>query len=358
VIRRSDFIPDRIWVYRGQGSSLYPLCRTEDPDAWAGIADSDDAIVTQVDYGDPTDGGTGTFPTSSSSAPEVMEIMLGLLDVQKGMAVLEIGAGTGFNAALIAERATPGRVTTIEVDPTVANHARTALARTALPVTVVTGDGTLGYPPDAPYDRIMCTASVRHVPYTWIEQSKPGGNIVLPLVGGFARQAFLLLTVEDDGTASGQFHGGASFMRLRNQQDDTPLWQVVNLASAESYDEEPDDVHISMTEACPTEPFIDANAGFAVGLLLPGWVAKRRIRDGVTLLSHRPSGSWASVVPCEDEHRVYHQGPRRLWEDLETAFRWWVDAGRPDRARFGLTVTPAGQSFWLDSPDNQLAPIG
>ena len=80
--------------------------------------------------------------------------------------------------------------------------------------------------------------------------------------------------------------------------------------------------------------------------------------DGIVLLSQGASGSWATIIPGGDEHKVYYQGPRRLWEDLDAAYRWWLDAGRPEHTRVGLTVTPAGQEFWLDRPNNVLPPIG
>jgi hypothetical protein len=48
---------------------------------------------------------------------------------------------------------------------------------------------------------------------------------------------------------------------------------------------------------------------------------------------------------------VRHVGPRRLWDELEAAYRWWTDAGRPEHTRFGVTVSRDGQTFWLDSPD-------
>ncbi len=329
---------------------MFPLDRAEDPERWLELVNSDEAIVTQVDDGELEDG-KGMIPTSSSSAPVTMNEMLDLLDVGEGMNVLEIGAGTGYNAALMAEKAAPGRVTTIEVDPTIAEHARKALGKTGLPVTVVTGEGTLGYAENATYDRVMCTAGALRVPYAWVEQTRPGGRIVLPVVGGLGRGAFACLDVGGDGSARGRFHGGASFMRLRNQRDARGLWRVFSPDSAAYYDEDPDDVQVTTTRAYHPEPFTDFEAGFALGARLPGWVAGRRVMDGLLLLSHSASGSWATVVPGEGEHRVYHEGPRRLWEEFEAAYQWWTDAGKPDHTRFGLTVTAEGQEFWLDTPD-------
>ncbi len=355
-VNRADFIPDVIWTYDEDGWAI-PVNRHDNPRKWHGLVDSESWVITQVDDGKLPDG-KGLIPTSSSSALDVMALMLNLLDVQTGMNVLEIGAGTGYNAALIAQQVTPGRVTTIEVDEEIAEHARRALHRTGLPVSVITGDGAVGYPDNAPYQRIICTASALHVPYAWVEQTQPGGKIVLPFVGGFGRGAFLGLTTEKDGCAHGRFHDGASFMRLRNQRDDKPLWRVFSPESAAYYDEDLGDISVTTTRSLHTEPFTEFAAAFALGLLLPGWNVGLRPLDGVVLLSHAASGSWATILPGDDEHRVYHQGPRRLWEDLDAAYRWWLDLDRPDNTRFGLTVTPTGQAPWLDSPGNTLAPIG
>jgi protein-L-isoaspartate(D-aspartate) O-methyltransferase len=348
-VNRADFIPDVVWTRRDDGWAV-PINRTQDPERWQDLVSSNDGVITQVDDGHLQEG-KGVVPTSSSSALDTMAHMLELLDAHAGMNVLEVGAGTGYNAALIAQQVAPGRVTTVEIDEEVAEHARGALGRTGLPVTVIAGDGTFGHPGGAPYDRVMCTASAFRVPYAWVEQCRPGGKIVLPLVGTFRRGVFLRLTVNDDGTASGRFHGAASFMRLRNQRDpvsDAKLWNL-------------DNVKIETTDAYHPEPFDELDAAIAMSSRLQGWATGFRPEDSGLILrmSHYPSGSWATVFPAPDgPHRVAYEGPRRLWEDLDVAWRWWLDAGRPDHTRFGLAVTPLGQTFWLDDPGNTLASIG
>jgi protein-L-isoaspartate O-methyltransferase len=349
-MNRADFIPSVIWTYQPNGSGPVPVNRADEPERWQALIQTEEAIVTQVDDGEPRDG-HGQHPTSSSSGLKVMTLMLDLLDAQPGMNVLEIGAGTGYNAALIAEAVNPGHVTTMEIDPSVARHARSALRRVDLPVTVVTGDGAIGYPPGAPYDRVICTASAVQVPYAWVQEARPGARIVLPFVGSFRQGPFLCLTVHDDATASGYFHRGAAFMRLRNQRDPESLARTWDLEPARS----------TTTRAYHLEPFTDFNAAFAVSTRLPKWRAGARpTTDGlVFLLSDYSTGSWAAVFPAHDgRHRVAYEGPRQLWRDLDTAYRWWIDSGRPSASRFGLTVTPLGQRFWLDNPDNVLPAIG
>jgi protein-L-isoaspartate O-methyltransferase len=348
ALNRDEFVPETIWVHREDGW-MVPLHRAEDPERWLNLVNSGEAIATQVDDGTDKYDGKGIFPTSSSSAPWLVEKMLDLLDVHKGMNVLEIGAGTGYNAALLAGKAAPGRVTTIEVDPGVAEHARTALARTGLPVTVITGDGALGHPECAPFDRVIATAGTFTIPYAWVEQTRPNGRIVLPLAGSFQSGTLLSLTVGDDGTARGRFHGEAAFMYLRDQRPAKALWRVWNQEGAQ----------FTTTHAYSYEPFTEFEAGFALGIRLPGWVTRGRRDDddGILLMSHFASGSWAVVTfSPTGEHKVACDGPRRLWEELEAAYQWWTDAGRPDHTRFGVTVTSEGQTFWLDTPDQVVSP--
>lgn len=119
---------------------------------------------------------------SSSSQPSIMAVMLEQLEVAPGQRVLEIGAGTGYNAALLRHLVGPdGRVTTIDVDPELARRARRALRRGGFSAKVVAGDGRHGFAEGAPYDRIIVTASADEIPNAWLDQLRPGGRLQLPL---------------------------------------------------------------------------------------------------------------------------------------------------------------------------------
>ncbi len=144
--------------------------------------------------------------------------MINELDLSSGMRVLEIGTGTGYNAAVLAYLLGAQNVISVEIDPEVAEEARKALAKIGYSPTVVTGDGEDGYMRCAPYDRIMVTAAAHTVPYAWVEQTRPGGMILVPWAPTVHPDAPLLrLTVRDDGTADGRFIAKAGFMPLRAQ---------------------------------------------------------------------------------------------------------------------------------------------
>jgi protein-L-isoaspartate(D-aspartate) O-methyltransferase len=133
----------------------------------------DEAILTKARAG---------RPLSSSSQPAMMAPMLEQLDIEQGMHVLEIGAGTGYNAALLSLLVgTSGRVVSVEVDPEIASDARRALHEGGYEVDVVHGDGRLGFALEAPYDRIIVTASTDALAPAWHEQLRAGGLLEVPL---------------------------------------------------------------------------------------------------------------------------------------------------------------------------------
>ncbi|GAA2250220.1 methyltransferase domain-containing protein [Streptomyces indiaensis] len=148
---------------------------------------------------------------SSSSQPSLMADMLAALEVRDGHTVLEIGAGTGYNAALLAHRLGDDNVTTVDLDPEITESARRHLAAAGYHPVVVTGDGARGVPERAPFDRIIATCALGGVPRAWVAQSRPGGRILVPLATGL-----VLLTVSGTGHAEGRFlHTPAYFVPLR-----------------------------------------------------------------------------------------------------------------------------------------------
>ncbi|MEE4541354.1 methyltransferase, FxLD system [Streptomyces sp. V4-01] len=120
---------------------------------------------------------------SSASSPSMVATMLEQLDVQPGHRVLEIGAATGINAALLAELVGPtGSVVTIELDDDLAAGARTGLAAAGYDqVEVICGDGALGDPSGKTFDRIIVTAGAWDISAAWWQQLTVDGRLVVPL---------------------------------------------------------------------------------------------------------------------------------------------------------------------------------
>jgi len=188
--------------------------------------------------------------------------MLDALDVHDGQQVLEIGTGTGYSAALLAHRLGEQQVTSIEVDPVLTAQARNSLQAAGYHPTVVCADGVAGWPDTAPYDRVICTAAViaGRLPYSWVQQTRPGGLILTPWGTAYCNGALLLLTVHDDHTATGRFVGNAAFMRLRTQR--TPFGHVGrlgDLVDASAVE--------SVTDLSPDQA-ATGEGGFSVGLHL------------------------------------------------------------------------------------------
>jgi protein-L-isoaspartate(D-aspartate) O-methyltransferase len=144
--------------------------------------------------------------TATISQPRVVAIMLALLDVHPGHRVLDVGTGSGWHAALLAELG--GRVWSVERDPVLAARAAQRLAPAG--VTVVEGDGSRGLPDAAPFDRVNVAASAAgDVPPALLEQLAPGGRIVVP-VG----ERLVLLSRAADGTLERRDAGGVRFVPL------------------------------------------------------------------------------------------------------------------------------------------------
>ena len=131
------------------------------------------------------------------SQPYIVALMTELLGLKGGERVLEIGTGSGYQAAVLAEIA--GQVYTIEILEPLATSAKKRLAGMGYKnITVRCGDGYKGWKEHAPFDAIIVTAAPDHVPQPLVDQLKPGGKMVIP-VGNFL-QELKVLTKKSDGT--------------------------------------------------------------------------------------------------------------------------------------------------------------
>jgi protein-L-isoaspartate(D-aspartate) O-methyltransferase len=331
----------------------------------------DDAIVTKRD-------GDG-MPTSSSSQPTIMAIMLDQLGVAPGHRVLEIGAGTGYNAALLAQLVGPdGEVISIDIDEDVVERARAGLAAAGPGyerVTVVCDDGARGHPPRAPYDRIIATVGVWDLSPAWLDQLAPGGRIVVPLDlhGAQVSVAF------ERGDAGWESRSAVpcGFMRLRGEMAGpgqiVPIQRspsVLALVVPDDREVDADALRAALAgppHAIATGVRVRADESGALGT----WLAVVEPRscvlsaDGGSALAEalmRSAGFRATPGITEPtgiamlgrgaeeqplfEVYAFGYGPdgERLATSLAARVRDWESAGRPGPARLGITAYP------LDTP--------
>jgi protein-L-isoaspartate(D-aspartate) O-methyltransferase len=352
-VPRSAFLPDVIWPFDMDTGRSVAVDRRDEPAAWSGYADANAPIVTQWDDGEHAGPEPGSVSTSSASMPSVVFSMLRDLDVHSGDRVLEIGTGTGYNAALLAYRLGVANVVTVEVDEGVAATAREALRGFGLPVEVIAGDGFLGYAPRAPYDRVVATCGLRTIPSAWVEQTRPGGVLVVPWGTDFVRQdAVARLVVAPGGlSASGRFTGPVEFMKLRSQRQSWPRHGDYVPAEGVSSGEASS---TSITEGDFVRGRFDV-LRFALGMRVPRClcaVADKRDGTRPVWLYGLSDRSWACVIfrDGQPQSTVYQGGPRRLWDETEAAYAWWHKQGEPGFDRFGLTIGPDGTRAWLDEP--------
>ncbi|MET9955635.1 methyltransferase domain-containing protein [Streptomyces sp. NPDC006339] len=279
-VPRHLFVPS----YYVAGPGGYERLWSGDPDPhrrsrWLRGAYRDTALATRVRDGELI---------SSASQPSLMARMLEALDVHDGHDVLEIGAGTGYGAALLCHRLGEDHVTTVDLDEEIAESARVHLAAAGHRPAVVTGDGARGCPAHAPYDRIVATCAVPCVPYSWLAQCRPGARILTPLSTGL-----VVLDVPDPGHAEGRFLAtSAYFVALRGGV------------------------------ARPAPPRRTAGVPRRVG---------------------------------EDERFAFLTGLAGDSLDTREALALWQREGRPERERFGVTVSGGRQWAWLDDPEGPYA---
>ena len=255
-------------------------------------------------------------------------LLLDAINVHSGHKVLDIGIGDGYRAALLCHRLGDRAVTVLDTEPNLVDRARETLASAGYHPALLHGDSTLGAAAHAPYDRVLAAHGAPRVPVAWLAQTRTGGTIITA-VG----HTLLRLTKHEDGSASGRF-ATAAFLPER---DGTKIPTPTRVEARTRTDRMPARLgHDSMV--------------FLIGLVLPG--VRRTVDATGQVYTHPATGSWVRVTPNTDGTATLStHGPRPLWEELLDLLAQWEDHGRPEVARYGLSVTPAGDHLlWLDTP--------
>jgi protein-L-isoaspartate(D-aspartate) O-methyltransferase len=316
---------------------------------------------------------------SSSSQPEIMATMLEQLAVRPGHHVLEIGAGTGYNAALLAHLVgLTGSVTTVDIDDHIVTAARAHLAAAAIRgVRVVCADGWAGLAEDAPYDRIIVTVGAHDISPAWRAQLSPSGRLLLPLSLP-AVQACVAFD-ERAGVLESASVRGCIFMRLRGAAavpmrpvavgpEPAPLvWprgaHTVDGAVAHALLQTPSselptdlvvpraDLHDAIVVWLglhePTSAWFTAQGEAVTTRLVPAFFdgSDEAISSfglfestGVALLARRATGPADRVSDVSIGIRVH--GDRDVGERLREAVLAWDRASRPSLARLRVRAIP------------------
>ncbi|MEU2433261.1 methyltransferase domain-containing protein [Streptomyces sp. NPDC007861] len=331
AVPREPFIPARAWRQDADHCALLTS-----PERLA-LIHSDEPVVIQLDDG--TEGGPG-IATSSNSQPSMVAHSLRLLGVENGARVLEIGTASGYVAALLSERLGAELVFSVELDPALAARAKAALHAAGYRPNLCCGDGEEGWPEAAPFDAVIVTCALRHIPRAYVDQVQPGGIIVAPLAREFWSGTLVQLTVQCDGTATGRFHGDASYMPMRAHR---------------AVEGAPVDSRTARTRRAVLAMPAILHLGFALyaGTRLPGvrlWHSAGPA--GTQVWVQHPDGSAATAVAGD----VWEYGPCDLWAEIERTYRDYVALGSPDPDQFGLTVSADGDHMWLRSPEHVIAP--
>lgn len=323
---------------------------------WLAAVYSDASLVTQQ----ATAPGTGlSWPTSSTTLPSLMARMLALLQVDDGHRLLEIGTGTGYNAAIVSHRLGAPNIVSIDIDPQLVDTARARLADVGYRPRLVSGDGSAGVPDAAPFDRIIATAAVPTVPPTWITQLAAGGRIVADLRGEIASHLTVAQLTAPD-TVQGRFHlVPGHFMWLRATADN-PLRDGGTWPTAPDRDNAE-----HTTTRIPPGVFDHPDARFVVQLYLPD--ARYLWRTENTEPGHSGTevidlattgGGWARITTTPNASGAYpvaYGGPDGAWERLVAAISFWDQHHQPTPDRFGYTSDTTGSTrYWLDSPNNTI----
>ena len=287
---------------------------------------ADDALATRR---------AGGLPVSSTSQPSLMARMLEFLGLREGMRILEVGAGTGYNAALTAEIVGDQRlVITVDVREDVVDQTRRLLAATGYSqIQVLLRDGFDGVPEQAPFDRIMATVGCSDLSPNWAWQLADDGAMLVPLAHGTGHP--LVLARKDGDALRGRMVLRTGFIPVRGPLYIEDLWvEGVRVADPAETVHEPD-TEPRFTPRRPDEPMqpADDETDFVFYLGL----ADRRACLGPVgpTLNDGPDG-WATLGP----DGISWWKEESLARELDRRYREWDARGRPALEDYRVTFVP------------------
>ncbi len=308
---------------------------------------------------------------SSSSQPSMMALMLRQLRLRPGDNVLEIGTGTGYNAAIMQYIVgESGSVTTVELDKEIAAEARVHLqhARIGNNVTVVDADGAMGYAPRAAYDRIIATVGVWDIPPAWVKQLKSNGILVAPMwiEGGQVSAAFIL---QADGSLYSARNLPCGFITLRGIAAGPNLYRRVSgsgltLSTSEANRLDGAAVHSLLSDGGEISHLLspmtadDYWNGFTAYLAIQppeGYLfAQYMIGENQQAYGLEGSGfaiitsGSACFVPYNGNGVAHSFGGADAFLMLQDALNAWDKSGRPGSANLRLQLLPKRSAQPID----------
>lgn len=297
---------------------------------WLSVVYTDASLITQYD----NDGAA----SSSSSQPSVMATMLEALDVGDHDRVLEIGTGTGYNAALVCQRLADTQLTSIDIDPDLIDLARARLGAMSLHPTLIAGDGMAGAPDHAPFDKIIATCGTPRIPPALLTQLRPGGRLVTNI-----GRALVALDRTDTGASGPLLPMSAAFMFARHDTS-----QAAPPAA--------DDVRPTAPRVTdlPSDALVSGEFAVLASLIAPS--ARHLWTIDTHTITDAATGSQATYN--RDARTVAEHGSRKLWAELEALYHIWDTAGRPKHDHLGLTIDQRGQhQLWQGQPASILTPL-
>lgn len=290
----------------------------------------------------------GPDKLSSSSEPGLMAQMLELLALQPGMRVLEIGAGSGYNAALMAELVSaPSLITTLDLqDDLVAQTRRRLVAAGYGQTNVLAQDGFYGYETYAPYDRIVATVGCSDLSPHWLAQLASDGFMLIPLSHGGVGHCPLVRVEKDNDRIVGRVVGYSNFMSIRGGEFPQDLWSL----SAE--EDEAKLVRLIQTVKPEIEyPLFQDLKEFPdhTPAISAEWAGRFEFHYFLALHRQQTFVSWVGtglgdeqsfVLLGDNSIQLYGDQAPAFYQELERIYQQWQVLGKPRMLDYKLEFIP------------------